>query len=330
LDYVTLGKTGLSISAYGFGTMSFGGDADEETSGALYARCREVGINFFDCANVYEGGRSEEILGGLIKHERENVIITSKVYFPMGDDVNERGATRHHIMLSVEKSLVRLQTDYIDIYFIHRFDDHTPLDETMRTLDDLVRQGKVHYLGASNFAAWQVAKALGISTSRGLARFECIQPMYNLVKRQAEVELFPMAISENVGVTPYSPLAGGLLTGKYGSAKRPDSGRFIDNKMYQARYGAQWNYDAASSFAIFAQEHDYEPTGLAVAWVASHPAVTAPILGARNLNQLEGSLTALEINMTPELRAEISMLTPEPSPATDRSEERTEHTFEST
>ena len=329
MDYMTLGKTGLSVSAYCFGAMSFGGDADEETSGALYARCREVGINFFDCANVYQRGRSEEILGDLIKHERENVIITSKVYFPMGDDVNARGATRHHIMLSVDKSLERLQTDYIDLYFIHRFDDHTPLEETIRTLDDLVRQGKVHYLGASNFAAWQVAKALGISYSRGWARFECIQPMYNLVKRQAEVELFSMAISENVGVMPYSPLGGGLLTGKYGSKKRPDSGRIIDNKMYQTRYGAQWIYDAASNFTKFAQAYKYEPAGLAVAWVASHPAVTAPILGARNVEQLEGSLTALEINMTPELRAEISKLTPEPPPATDRSEERTKNTFAS-
>lgn len=329
MDYVTLGKTGLSVSAYCFGTMSFGGDADEETSATLYARCREVGINFFDCANVYQGGRSEQILGELIKHERENVIITSKVYFPMGDDVNARGASRHHIMLSVEKSLKRLQTDYIDVYLIHRFDDHTALEETIRTLDDLVRQGKIHYIGASNFAAWQVAKALGISSSRGWARFECIQPMYNLVKRQAEVELMPMAISEKVGVIPYSPLGGGLLTGKYGSTKRPESGRIVDMKTYQARYSAQWNFDAASSFAEFAQEHGYEPAGLAVAWVASHPAVTAPLLGARNVKQLEGSLTAIEINMTPELRAEISMLTPEPPPATDRIEERTNRTFDS-
>jgi len=309
------------------GTMSFGGDADEATSAAMFHRCREVGINFFDCANVYQGGRSEEILGELIADCRDELIITSKFFFPMGQDVNARGASRRHVMAAVEASLKRLKTDYIDVYFIHRFDGQTPLEETLRALDDLVGQGKILYPAASNFAAWQVAKALGISAREGWARLECLQPMYNLAKRQAEVEILPMALSEKVGVISYSPLGGGLLTGKYGLSRRPESGRLVENEMYQVRYGADWVYQVAERFSDFARERGVEPASLAVAWVASHPAITAPIIGARSVAQLEGSLKALEIEMTPRLRAEISALAPEPPPATDRNEERTPVNF---
>ncbi len=327
MQYKFLGNTGVQVSALCFGTMSFGGDADEDTSAAMFHRCREVGINFFDCANVYQHGHSEEILGRLIAGCRDEVIITSKVYFPMGKDINARGATRKHIMAAVEASLKRLQTDYIDLYFIHRFDNRTPIEETLRVLDDLVRQGKILYPAASNYAAWQVAKALGISAREGWARFECLQPMYNLAKRQAEVEILPMAQSENVGVIPYSPLGGGLLTGKYGKGHRPDTGRLVENSIYQVRYGDDWLYGVAEQFTNFAREQDFDPAALAVAWVASHPAVTAPIIGARNLSQLEGSLKALEIDLTPELRTEISTLSPEPAPATDRNEEGTSTSF---
>ncbi|MDX1409473.1 MAG: aldo/keto reductase, partial [Saprospiraceae bacterium] len=212
MQYQLLGRTGVMVSPLCFGTMSFGGIADEATSRQMFNMCRDAGINFFDCANVYEKGKSEEVLGRLIKDCRDEVVITSKVYFQMSDDPNAGGATRYHMVRAVEDSLQRLNTDYIDLYFIHRFDDKTPLDETLRALDDLVSQGKVLYLGASNFAAWQVAKALGISAQMGWNRFECIQPMYNLVKRQAEVELFPMAQSEQLGVITYSPLGGGLFT----------------------------------------------------------------------------------------------------------------------
>jgi aryl-alcohol dehydrogenase-like predicted oxidoreductase len=322
MDYKLLGKTGVRVSALCFGVMSFGGDADEATSAAMFERCREAGINFFDCANGYAAGRSEEILGRLIAPCRDEVIITSKVYFPTGPDINARGASRRHIRAAVEASLKRLNTDYIDVYFIHHFDDQTPLEETLRALDDLVRAGKILYPAASNFAAWQVAKALGISAREGWARFECIQPMYNLTKRQAEVELLPMAQSEQLGVITYSPLGGGLLTGKYGSSRRPDAGRLMENQMYQTRYGDTSYYEMAERFTAFARERDLEPASLAVAWVASHPAVTAPIIGARNLEQLEGSLKALDIDMTDELRAQISALSPEPPPATDRNEER--------
>ena len=327
MDYRFLGNTGVKVSALCFGTMSFGGDADEETSAAMFRRCREAGINFFDCANVYEGGRSEEILGRLMAGSRDELVITSKVFFPTGGDVNARGASRRHIMAAVEASLKRLNTDRLDLYFIHRFDDCTPLEETLRARDDLVGQGKILYPAASNFAAWQVALALGISAKEGWARFACLQPMYNLVKRQAEVEILPLAQSQKLGVIPYSPLGGGLLTGKYGPAQRPAAGRLVENKMYQTRYGADWVYEVAGRFAAFAAERGFEPAALAVAWVASHPAVTAPIIGARNLTQLESSLKALEIPMTPELRAEVSALSPEPPPATDRNDERTPFTL---
>ena len=327
MKYKFLGNTGVQVSALCFGTMSFGGDADEETSAAMFHRCREAGINFFDCANVYSGGRSEEILGNLIAGERDKLIITSKVYFPMGDDVNAQGSTRKHMMRAVEASLRRLGTDYIDIYFLHRFDDRTPIEESVRVLDDLVRQGKILYPAASNFAAWQVAKALGISAREGWARFECIQPLYNLVKRQAEVEILPMAQAENVAVIPYNPLGGGLLTGKYSRSQRPDTGRLVEFDVYKVRYGAGWLYEVAETFTDFAKARDLDPVSLAVAWVAAHPAVTSPIIGARNVKQLEGSLGATEIEMTSELYAEIAALSPEPPPATDRNDERSEQSF---
>jgi aryl-alcohol dehydrogenase-like predicted oxidoreductase len=322
MEYRFLGKTGVLVSKLCFGVMSFGGDADEATSEAMFRRCREAGINFFDCANTYQGGRTEEILGRLIASCRDDVVITSKVYFPMGKDVNASGASRRHIMQAVEASLKRLQTDRLDVYFIHHFDRTVPLEETLRAMDDLVQQGKVLYPGASNFAAWQVMKALGISAKAGWASFACIQPMYNLVKRQAEVEILPMAEAEKVGVISYSPLGGGLLSGKYSAEQRPEQGRLTSNKMYQARYGDEWMFEAAGRFTQFARERGYNPAGLAVAWVAGHPGITAPIIGARSVQQLEGSLSAVDINMTPELRAELSAMTPEPPPATDRSDER--------
>jgi len=327
MTYKFLGRTGAKVSALCFGTMSFGGDADEAVSADLFNSCRDNGINFFDCADLYAGGRSEEILGRLIKDCREQVIITSKVYFATGQDPNAMGASRLHIRHAVEGSLRRLGTDRIDLYFIHRFDDTTPLEETLRTLDDLVRQGKVLYIGASNFAAWQVEKALGISVREGLEAFACIQPMYNLVKRQAEAEILPMARAENLAVIPYSPLGGGLLTGKYGAGKKPGAGRLVSNKIYATRYGDAQDYQIADRFVEFARSRGFDPVSLAVAWVGGHPAVTAPIIGARNVDQLRSSIASVDIPMTPELRAEISALSPEPPPATDRSEERTAFHF---
>jgi aryl-alcohol dehydrogenase-like predicted oxidoreductase len=327
MEYRFLGDTGIKVSALCMGTWLFGGKADEATAAMMFNRCRDVGINLFDCADSYQGGRSEEILGRLLADCRDEVIITSKVYFPTGDHANAAGASRRHIRASVEASLRRLNTDTIDIYFIHRFDEHTALEETLRTLDDLVSEGKILYPAASNFAAWQVAKALGICAREGWAPFKCIQPMYNLVKRQAEVEILPMADAESLGVLTYSPLGGGLLSGKYGTSRRPASGRLVDDDMYRVRYGAEWMFEVAERFTALAERHGYEPAALAVAWVGSHPAVTAPIIGAHTVEQLEGSLAAADIEMTPDLRAEISALSPTPPPATDRNEERTAYSY---
>lgn len=320
MEYRTLGKTGIRVSKLCFGTMSFGGDADPETAAAMFQRCREVGINFFDTANTYSGGRSEEILGGLIAGCRDELVISSKFTGATGQDVNARGASRRQAMLAVEGSLKRLGTDRIDLYFVHQWDPQTPIETTLRALDDLVHQGKILHPAVSNWAAWQITKALGISACANLARFECIQPMYNLVKRQAEVEILPLAQSEQVGVISYSPLGAGLLTGKYGVDRRPESGRLVGNKMYVKRYGPQVYYEIADRFAAHALERGVSPASLAVAWVMSHPALTAPIIGARNVEQLAGSLGALDINMTPEWRQEISDLSITPPPPTDRLE----------
>ena len=322
MEYRLLGRTGVRVSALCFGTMSFGGDADEETSAQLYTACREAGINFFDCANVYGRGRAETILGGLMAHERDELVITSKVGFRMREGLNGDGLTRRHIVAEVEDSLRRLRTDRIDVYFAHRFDPDTPIEETLAAFDTLVRQGKILYPAVSNWPAWQVAKALGICAARGWARFAVMQPMYNLVKRQAEVELLPLAASEGLGVIPYSPLGGGLLSGKYAREGRPGSGRLVENAMYAKRYGDPRNWETAERFTAFAQERKLHPASLAVAWVISQPAVTAPIIGARNVAQLRASLGATEIEMTPQLRAEVSALSVEPAVATDRSEER--------
>jgi aryl-alcohol dehydrogenase-like predicted oxidoreductase len=318
MEYRTVGKTGIQVSNLCFGTMSFGGDADENTSKAMYKRCREAGINFFDTADVY--GRSEEILGECIAHERDSIVLTTKVFWNTGTDVNARGLSRKHMKQGIENSLRRLKTDYIDFYFVHDFDEQTPIEETLRTLDDLQRQGKILYPAVSNWAAWQITKALGISAKEQLARFELIQPMYNLVKRQAEVEILPMAASEQIGVITYSPLGAGLLSGKYGVNKRPEQGRLVQNVRYQDRYGDTEDFITAEQFTKYALDHDVKPATLAFAWVMANTAVTAPIIGARNLDQLEDSLAAAEIKMTEEMYAEISRLSRTPAPATDRTE----------
>jgi aryl-alcohol dehydrogenase-like predicted oxidoreductase len=261
-------------------------------------------------------------LGKLVAHERDKVIITSKVGFRMREGLNGEGLARRHIVVEVEDSLRRLGTDRIDVYFAHRFDPDTPIEETLAAFDTLVRQGKILYPAVSNWPAWQVAKALGICAAHGWARFAVMQPMYNLVKRQVEVELLPLAQSEGLGVIPYSPLGGGLLTGKYGVQQRPESGRLLENAMYAKRYSDARNWETAERFTAFARDRGLHPASLAVAWVMSHPAVTAPIIGARSIEQLSASLAAVEIDMTPELRAEVSALSEPPAVATDRSEER--------
>jgi len=321
MNYRFLGKTGVKVSSLCFGTMSFGGIADKKVSREMFNQCRDAGINFFDCADVYVKGKSEEILGEFMADCRDEVVITSKVYFNTGKGINNGGANRYHIVRAVEASLKRLKTDYIDLYFIHHFDETTPIEETLSVLNDLVRQGKVLYIGASNYAAWQVAKALGISKQHAWARFECIQPMYNLVKRQAEVEMLPMALSEQVGVISYSPLGGGLLSGKYGVKQKPASGRLLENEMYKVRYADEEVYRIAERFTACAKELAVNPVSLAIAWVHATPGITAPILGARNPEQLAPAIAALDIDMTTELYERISQLSPKPPIATDRNEE---------
>ncbi|HEX8236695.1 MAG TPA: aldo/keto reductase [Abditibacteriaceae bacterium] len=318
MEYTYLGNTGVQVSRLCFGTMSFGGDADEATSGALFGRCREAGINFFDCADVYSQGKAEEILGRLLQGCRDEIVLTSKVFGAMSDDRNQRGLSRRHITRAVEASLKRLNTDRLDFYFVHQFDANTPMEETLRALDDLVSAGKIVHPAVSNWAAWQIALALGKCELKRWARFACIQPMYSLAKRQAEVEILPLAQSENLGVIPYSPLGGGLLSGKY--SKEAGSGRLRDNAMYARRYGDTSYYDLAERFTEYSREHKVHPASLAVAWVMSHPTITAPIIGARNVEQLEPSLQAVDLPMTPQWREEISSLSPTPPPATDRSE----------
>jgi aryl-alcohol dehydrogenase-like predicted oxidoreductase len=327
MEYRFLGRTGVRVSQLCFGTMSFGGDADEPTSSAMFHRCRNAGINTFDCADVYNDGRSEEILGRLIHGCRDEVVLATKAYFPTSADVNARGATRFHLVRAVEKSLRRLGTDRIDLFYLHRFDDVTPLEESLRALETLVQQGKILYPAVSNYAAWQTARALGAAERWGWQPIACTQPMYNLLKRQAEVEIFPMARAEGLGVLSYGPLAGGLLSGKYGLERRPAMGRVLDAPMYRVRYGARTNFEVAERFVALAREIGVHPASLAIAWVAAHPAVTAPLIGARNLEQLEVCLAALSVAMDGELRARVGALAPEPPPATDRNEETSEHNF---
>jgi aryl-alcohol dehydrogenase-like predicted oxidoreductase len=320
MQYRLLGDTGVLVSSLCMGTMTFGREADHPTSAALYSACRDAGINFFDSANAYAGGESERILGALIKGHRDEVVITSKVFAQMGSDRNARGNSRRNIMLAVEASLKRLNTDRLDVYFLHGFDVNTPLEESMRALDDLVKQGKIIYSGASNHAAWQVMKSLGLSAREGWSRFKVLQPMYSLVKRQVEVEILPMAQAEKLAVISYSPLGGGLLTGKYREAP-PVVGRFAESPLYVRRYSTEGMREAANAFVDLARMRGYSPAALAVAWVAVHPGITAPIIGARSVEQLRESFAAVDVKMTPELYAEISLLTAQPVPATDRTEE---------
>jgi aryl-alcohol dehydrogenase-like predicted oxidoreductase len=301
--------------------MSFGGDADESTSALMFHRCREAGINFFDTANVYSQGRSEEILGTLIRGHRDELVITSKVFGQMGTDRNRKGLSRRNIMLSVEESLRRLDTDRLDVYFCHLFDPTVPMEETLRAMDDLVRQGKVLYPGASNWSAWQVAKALGMAEMLRVASIYVLQPMYNLVKRVAEIEILPLALDAKLGVISYSPLGGGLLTGKYTTTQRYQQGRLATNKNYTVRYGDETYYRIAEGFTNYAKQAGVDPATLAVAWVKAHPAITAPIIGARNLEQLEASLAAADYEMPPQQWQEIADLTPPVPIATDRTEE---------
>ncbi|HKU45531.1 MAG TPA: aldo/keto reductase [Burkholderiales bacterium] len=319
MKFKPLGRTGIQVSELCFGTMAFGGDADAAEAAKMYRAGRDAGINFFDTADQYNAGKSEEILGGLIRGERDNLVIATKCFNPTGTDVNARGSNRRHVSRAVEASLKRLGTDRVEVLFLHHYDARTPLEEHMRALEDLVRDGKVLYPALSNYSAWQTQAALGIQERANWARLQAIQPMYSLVKRQAEVELLPMAQANGLAVMAYSPSGGGLLSGRY--LQKGAQGRHTTNKMYGIRYGEEWLHEVAARFVDFCRKADLHPVSAAVAWVASHPAVTAPITGARSAEQLKASLDSVKIEMTPELRAKITALSRTPPPATDRTEE---------
>ncbi len=321
MKFRTLGRTGVQVSQLCFGTMSFGGDADEASAAAMYRACREMGINFYDTANQYSNGRSEQILGDLIQGHREELVLATKCFNPTGADVNARGLSRRHITRALEDSLKRLKTDRVEVFYLHQPDPATPLEESLRALEDLVRAGKILYPAISNHPAWQTQHALDLQKAHGWAGLQVAQPMYSLVKRQAEVEILPMAQANGLSVVPYSPAGGGLLSGKYAQKDKPATGRLAANSRYRDRYGEAWVHETAASFSAFCARRGVHPVSMAVAWVAGHPAVTAPIIGARNVEQLQASLDSIKIDMTQALRAEISALSRTPPPATDRLEE---------
>ena len=320
MKYKPLGRTGVQVSELCFGTMSFGGDADEAASAVMYKACRDAGINFYDCADQYNKGKAEEILGRLMKGHREDLVITTKCYNASGEDINARGTSRRHVTRAVEASLKRLQTDRVDVLFLHQYDTRTPLEESIRTLEELVRSGKVLYPALSNWSAWQTQRAVDLQERNDWARVQVIQPMYTLVKRQAEVEVLPMAAANGIGVIPYSPAAAGLLSGKYSGEA---SGRIKTNKQYSARYGEPWVFEVADKFVAHCKQRGLHPVSAAVAWTGAHPAVTAPIIGARNIEQLQASLDSVKIDMNKALRDEFTALSRTPPPATDRLEEQT-------
>ncbi|MEA3192208.1 MAG: hypothetical protein QOD26_541 [Betaproteobacteria bacterium] len=320
MKYKLLGRTGVQVSQLCFGTMSFGGDADEAASAEMFKATRDAGINFYDTADQYNKGKSEEILGKLMRGARDDLVIATKTFNPIGADLNAKGNSRRHLIRALDASLKRLQTDRVEILYLHMHDPLVPAEEAMRALEDAVRAGKVLYPALSNWAAWQVQQALGVQEEHAWARVQAIQPMYNLVKRQAEVEILPMAAANGVSVFPYSPAAAGLLSGKY--SDKSGQGRLVANKMYTARYGDEWMHEVANRFVAFCKQRGLHPVSTAVAWVGAHPAVTAPIIGARSVQQLQASLDSLKIEMTPALWAELAALSRTPPPATDRLEEQ--------
>lgn len=317
-----MGKSALKVSELALGTMTFGDGADAAESKAIYSRARDAGINMFDTANVYALGQSEAILGDLAQGHRDEVIIASKAYYPMSNNPNDRGLGRRHLTQSLHASLKRLKTDYLDVFYLHCFDPHTPIEEFMQTVGDFIRSGKILHVGVSNFAAWQVVKAMETGRRLSSTSIHCIQPMYNILKRQAESELLPMAQSEDVGVFTYSPLAGGLLTGKYHDDAGTE-GRFQTSEMYRNRYQGDNNAQRVAQFLQIAKARNIDPVALAIAWAADHPAVTAPLIGARTVDHLDRALGAVQVDVTAELKAEIEAISPAPALATNRDEERT-------
>lgn len=311
LEYRTLGNSGLKVTSLCLGTMAFGRWIDEKMSARVLDTALDAGINFIDTADVYgrgmdsekfeEKGESETILGKLLGKRRSSVILATKVWGPMGPGPNDRGLSRHHIMNAVDASLRRLKTDYIDLYQCHRFDRHTPLEETLRALDDLVRMGKVRYIGCSNWAAWQIAKAHGISDRLNLERFVSVQPQYSLLVRDIERELIPFCLSEGVGIIPYSPIARGLLAGKYRPGEAPPPGtRAAAGEPRLHQLMTDENFAKVEAFRRLCQEWGLPMAQVATSWVLSQNGITAAIVGASKPEHVTDAVAAASLKLSEE------------------------------
>jgi aryl-alcohol dehydrogenase (NADP+) len=308
MQFVNLGKSGLKVSRICLGAMTYGTSRwrpwvlDEDQARPIIQRAVEMGINFYDTADMYSNGMSEEILGRALRDfsRREDVVIATKVFFPMGESPNQRGLSRLHIMRSVDGSLRRLGTDYIDLYQPHRYDPETPIEETLQALHDLVRSGKVRYIGASSMYAWQFARCLYLADLRGWTRFISMQNHYNLVYREEEREMLPLCQAEGVGTIPWSPLARGFLAGNRQRTDYGDTTRARTDDYAQNMYYREADFDVVARVVHLAEQRGVSPAQLALAWLFHKPAVSAPIIGASKLSHLEQAVAALEISLSPE------------------------------
>ncbi|MDA8195373.1 MAG: aldo/keto reductase [Thermaerobacter sp.] len=307
----TLGNTGLSVSRLCLGTMTFGNQADTATSLAILDKAFAAGVRFIDTADVYPlggglplQGATEEILGQWLKGHRHEVVLASKCYGATGSGPNDRGLSRRHIMSAIENSLRRLQTDYLDLYQAHQFDSNTPVEETLRAFDDLVRQGKVRYIGVSNWRTWQLARGTAAVERNGLYPIISVQPRYNLLFRMIEEDLVPFCVANGLGLITYNPLAGGLLTGRYQPHQAvPDGTRFGlaagAGQLYQARYWSPAHFAAVERFREYCADRHLSLAAAAVAWVLAQPGITSAIIGASRPDQLDASLQAADVTLTP-------------------------------
>ena len=308
MEYRNLGRTGVQVSPLCLGCMMFGGATSEEDTVPIVGKAIEAGVNFIDTANVYSRGRSEEAVGRALQElgKRDWVVLATKVFGRMADDdPNMSGSHRRHIVQQCEASLKRLRTDWIDLYQIHRPMSTIPIDETLRALDDLVRAGKVRYIGTSTYAAWQVVESLWVSKEYGFNRFVTEQPPYNLLDRRIERELVPMARTYGIGLIPWSPLAGGFLTGKYKRGEEQTAeGRHTKGRFYGQHF-TDAAFDVVEAVQQMAAEKGCTPSQLALAWCMHQPGITSPIMGPRTLAQLEDNLGALEVEVTDEDRKRL-------------------------
>jgi len=306
MQYRRLGASGLKVSAIGLGTNQFGGKVDLETVRSILDTALDLGINLIDTADVYQQGRSETIIGQALQGKRQQVVIATKVRFQTGEGPNDQGASRQHILEGVEASLRRLNTDYIDLYQIHRWDDETPIEETMRALDDLVRAGKVRYIGASNFSAWQLTHANGFAERHALTGFVSIQPHYHMFERGIEAELIPACTYFRIGILPYFPLAGGFLTGKYKAGEPAPQGSRGESSPYVQRYMTPTNFDRLEKLEAFSQAHERNLNQRAHAWLLAQPQVSSVISGATRPEHVQANAAAHDWQLTPEDLAEIN------------------------